>query len=1455
MPKIMPLFMPPDQRRELIRQAAVDGVKSIFPIVGDHRELEVTNVRVDQKEFTTTDHKEALLAGKTLAEPVKADVVIRDKTGKVIDQKKNHTVLSLPYFTGQNTFVVNGTEYSVRHQLRTMPGVYTRVRGNGDLEANFNLEKGTNFRVSMDPEKGHLQMEYGTSKIPLYSVLRGMGMQHSDISKAWGGSLADLNQEAFDAKRDNHLNKLYEKLLPEYKRTAQGKDEVVKAIHDVFDSSKINPITTEKTLGTPFEKVNAPALLAASQKLLKVHKGEAEQDNRDSLEFQTMHSVENFVKERLSLKSREITKKYKSKLDLANDVSVSKVLPHSSLTPAVQTFMTMSQLSTTPGQINPAEMLAGAMTVTRFGEGGIASERAIPGDVRNVDTSQLGILDPFATPESSHAGVDVKAAITAHKDENGKIYTPLWNIKKSSVEMVPVERLDKEVIAFHNQDVDKGRVDVLNKGKVGKVKAGQANYQIIAPETLYSVGTNLIPFMDSDQGNRLIMGSKHVTQALPLKNNEAPLVRVKSEIGRGGDGDNSNESQFSSQILPTAKVAGEVVKITKDQIHVKGSDGEIHKSDFATYLPLASKTYLKHYLNVKVGDKVKEGQKMADSNFTRDGALALGKNLSVAYVAYHGYNSNDAVVISESAAKKLTSKHMYKKITEIDDESFLDQKKHQAQFPRAFTKDQYEKLDNGVVKPGMILNPGDPIATVVRKSAPSTESQMFGRIHKSLRRAFSDDSLVWDKDVPGKVIDVVNTNGRVAVTVKSEEPMGIGDKMSNRHGGKGVVSKILPDEEMLRTKDGKVMDVLWTSTGVLSRINPAQILETAVGKVAQKTGKPIAVANFAKRDNVKYVKDLLKQHGVQDKETLVDPVTGKEIPNIFVGPQYTYKLFKSTDTNYSARGINEGYDINQQPSKGGMEGAKGTGRMEINALLAYNARDTLKENAVVKGTRNTEYWKAVQLGLPTPAPKNSFAYDKFTGLLQASGMKVKRDGDFFSLAPLTDDEIKKVSAGAIDNAKMVTAKDLKAEKGGLFDEARTGGLNGTKWTHIDLPEPIVHPVFQDSVKRVLGMTGNKLEELQAEKGGAHIKRLLSDIDPGKMAKDLRRQVDKMPAGAAQDNVVKQIKSLEALDKQGLTPDKAWTLSKLPVLPPQFRPVVPGPRGDMLVADVNHLYKDAIIARDKLKEAKDIDMPDEDVADLRKHMSQAVGAVIGMNDPVSTKAAETGKKGLLTTVVGTKTGFFNGKVIANRLDLSARGTAAPDPSLGLDEVGIPEDMAWSTYKPFVMKRLVKAGQPAVRAKQMIEEKHPTARTALLAETAERPILLNRAPSLHKYNIVAAFPKLIPGKTVKVNPFIEEGMNLDYDGDALQLHVPASADAVKDARNMLVSKNLMGERTQDSLQVFPGHEAIVGVYLASKAGKKDGKTKDFKDVNEALSAYEKGQVGLGEKVRLAKSGPKA
>lgn len=1447
MPTITPMFMPAAQRRDMIRDAAIQGVQSIFPIVGDHRDLELTNVRVEQKSYTTEEHKDALLAGKTMAEPVKADVVIRNKDGKILDTKKNHTILNLPYFTGQNTFVVGGTEYSVRHQLRTLPGVYTRVRGNGELESNFNLEKGTNFRLSMDPEKGHMQMEYGTSRIPLYPVLRGLGLEHKDISTAWGPKLADMNRDAYDKRRDVHIGKLYEKLVPEYKRTAEGKDQILAAVESKLGETVLNPTTTEKTLGTGYSSVTAPALLDASKKILRVHRGESAVDQRDSLEFQAMHSIEDFVKERLSLKSRELTKKFRGKLDLANDVSVSKILPSGALTPSIQSFLTTSQLSTTPIQINPAEMLGSSMTVTRFGEGGIGSERAIPADVRMTHASQMGILDPYATPESSHAGVDVKGALAVHKDENGKMYTPLHNVKTGKMEMVAAEKLEKHVIAFPNQSITSGRVDVLKGGLVAKVKPSEVTHQIAHSDTMFGVGTNLIPFLDSVQGNRILMGSKHVTQALPLKENEVPLVQVKSGIAGGHA---TNEQLFAKEILPKASVSGEVVKVTPDSVHIKGADGKVIEDSCANYLPFASKTYLKHYISVKPGDKVTKGDILGDSNFTRNGTLALGKNLEVGYLAYHGMNSNDAVVISETAAKKLTSKHMYKNLLDTDDTMFVDQKKHQAQFPRAFNKEQYSKLEGGVAKPGAILQPGDPIVTVVQTAPPSVESQMFGRIHKSLRKAYRDNSLTWDHDVPGRVVDVVKAGNRVAVTIKADTPMQVGDKVAGRYGNKGTVSKILPDADMIQNEAGKPLDLLWTSAGVISRINPAQILETAVAKVAQKQGAPIAVESYAQRDNVQYVKKMLKDSGLKDKETVFDPMTGKKIQGIFTGPQYVYKLFKSTDTNYSARGVNEGYDINKQPSKGGDEGAKGFGRMELNALLAYNARDTLKENSVVKGTRNSEYWKAVQLGLPPPPVKTTFAYDKFTGMLQASGLKMQRTGNDVTLAPMTDADVTKQSSGAIENAKMVTAKDMKPEKGGLFDEARTGGLSGAQWSHLNLPEPVVHPVFEDSVKRVLGLTGTKLDDLVAEKGGGHVKKLLSDIDTDAKIKELRSQVKKLPPGAPQDNAVKQIKALEALKERGLTPQDAWTMSKLPVLPPMYRPIVPGVGGDMLVADINHLYKDAIIARDRLKEVKDLDMPDSDIAEMRRHMQQAVGAVIGTAEPVSTKAAQSEKKGLLTTIVGTKTGFFNGKLIANRLDLSARGTASPDPTLGLDEVGIPEDMAWSSYRPFIMKRLVTAGQPALRAKQLIDDRSSTAREALLAEVAERPILVNRAPTLHKYNIVAAYPKLIPGKTVKVNPFVEEGMNLDYDGDALQLHVPASHAAVQEAKSMLISNNLMGERSHDTLQVFPGHEAIIGIHMASKAPNTGEKPKEFANAVDAMNAYKRGEISLGAPVKLAK-----
>ena len=1441
---MIPLLMEPSERRERIRASALEGVSKLFPIIGDHRDIHLNAAKLMPKDFSGRDHKKALLRGQTLAESVKGDLVIKDKSGKVLDKKTNHTLLRLPYFTDQNTFVVDGNEYAVRHQLRTLPGVYTRVRSNDELEASFNLAKGANFRLSMDPAKGHMNMEYGTTKIPLYPVLRGMGLSHGDISNQWGGELAARNQDKFDQKRDNHIDKLYKKLVPSSKQVSQSASDKVSSIMERYNDTKLDSSTTFKTLGRGFDRVTPAALLTASNKLLKVHKGEASVDNRDSLEFQELHSIEDFVGERLSLKGREFGWKIKSKLDLTPVPMVEKILPSSVLTPMIKSFLTTSQLATSPMQINPIEGINAATTVTRFGEGGIISERAIPAQVRMLHPSQLGVLDPFGTPESSKAGVDVRSAMLAHKSNDKRLLSPLRNIRKNKFEFVPVGEMDKLTIAFPNQDINKGRVDVLKNGVITKVAPKQVSHQIIHPGTMYGASTNLIPFLDSTQGNRIIMGSKHVSQALSLKDREVPLVQVASYMPSG----QSMESLLGAYVLPKAPVSGVVSKIDKDYIHIKDKKGNPFKISYNENHPLASKTYIHHSIQVKKGDTVKKNQVLADSNFTRNGTLALGTNLHTGYMAYKGLNSNDAVVISERAAKKLSSSHMVKKIIDIDSDTHVDHKKHSANFPRIFTEKQYARMKDGVITPGTILSPGDPIAAVLRKAPPSIESQMFGRIHKSLRRTYKDNSLVWDKPVDGKVIDVERTGNRVALTIKSLEPMKIGDKVSNRYGGKGVVSRIVPDDDMIQDESGRPLDLLWTSAGVISRINPSQILETAVAKVAEKIGKPLIIQNFAKRDNVKWAKGLLKEHGIKDKETVFDPISQKKIPGIMVGPQYTYKLFKSTETNFSARGAGGSYDVNQQPGRGGEEGAKGTGVMEVNALLAHNARDTLKENATVRGTRNSEYWRAVQLGLPIPAYKSPFAHDKFSAMLTGAGMRLGRNGNQVSMAPLTDADITKMSAGEIGNARMVRAKDLRTEKGGLFDDAITGGLTGNKWSHINLPEPIVSPVFRDPVRRLLGMTDKELDSTIADKGGAYVKNMLASINPTKKLEELQKTVWGTPPGNSQDNVVKQIKALHALKVNNLTPDTAYTLSKIPVLPPQFRPLVPGLKGNLLVSDVNHLYKDLILAKEKLTEAKSLGLPDTDVGNMRKHVQAAVSAVVGLGDPVSVRSIAKGRKGLINTITGTKDGFYNAKLISKRLDLTGRGTAAPDPVLSVDEFGMPEDMAWKTYQPFVIKRLVKNGYPAIRAKELVESKSSIARDSLSRELAMRPALLNRAPSLHRYNIIAAYPKMIPGKTIKVNPFIEQGMNLDYDGDALQVHVPASRGAVEDAKNMLISNNIFGELNRDSLMVFPQHEALIGVYKATSGKPSGKKTTVFQDRNDALAAYRRGDIGVSDPVIL-------
>ena len=1483
------LFTDANTRRKRIREHIIEGIEKTFPMEGKNFSLELAEFKVKPVVFSPSQQKKALLEKRTLVEPLRGTLhLVDNKTGKIVN-KSTRTLAHVPYLTERHTFIMSGNEYSVSNQVRIKPGVYTRKRDNGELEAAFNLAKGKNFRLSLDPEKGVLFMQYATTKIPLYPVVTAMGISKAKLSVKWGKELTNINHTYSAGKESKYLRKLYVKAIPAYNREpGLSTDEMVQEIKNTYEQTRMDPNVTKLTLGEKYDKVNAPALVRAAQKLIRVYNDKEKPDDRDSLAFKTLHTAESFMKERIEKDAaRNVRAKTIRKLNQnKTNPTVGDMMSPAPFTKSLHKFLKTSVLSSTPMQINPIEMLDAATKVTALGEGGISSMLAVPDEARDVHHSHMGFLDPVRTPESQKAGIDVRGSIHLARDDDGNMYTPVINTKTGKSEYLSAEKLIQSRVAFPGQNLgwakkNKRTVDIMDTdGQVRAVDPGKVQYQIPYAASMYSPSTNLVPMLNNAMGNRNIMGAKFQTQAVPLLARETPLVQAAS--WRKGM---SVEEEMGRMISPTAPISGTVEKVDGDFVYIRPDrkktaedtpratktasgktkvtyeDDGMVKVPYSTYFPMASKTYLHDTLNVKAGDRVKKDQSIGENNFTKGSTLAMGRNLRTAYMPYYGYNSNDAVVVSEGAAKDLTSAHMYTESLSIDPLTVLDREKHKSYFGTKYNRLQYQKLDRkGVIKEGQKVEHGELLIAGMVDSKARADSQLLGKLHKSLVKPYRDSAITWEHQFPGTVTDVAITGSNVTVAIRTDEPAQIGDKVANRFGGKGVISKIVPDDQMIKNEKGDAMDILLTSAGIITRTNPNQIIETAVAKVAEKTGKAIIVPQYVEdgkeQDRVKWAKELLKKHGIKDKETLYDPISGKNIDNVFTGKQYTFKMFKSADTNYAGRGVGPGYDANLQPTKGGDEGAKSIGKMEFNSLIAHNARNVLNEVANVKSQKNDEYWRRVQLGLPTKVPTDNFTFDKFTDTLMGAGIRVKKDGSRFALAPMTDRDIDKVAQGTVSNPLLVKTRatrdgqQILAEKGGLFDPTVTGGMSGDKYAKIELSESVVNPIFVDPARRLLGLSTREFTALRNARGAAEIKQQLNAINLDQRLTELKKEI-KAKKGSTRNMAIKQVKYINALQKENLRAGDAYVLSKLPVTPPKVRPIMPNPDGTTLVSDANYLYRDVMLANKIIDDTPEELRDDETDSKNRQHLHDAVGALFGTNESVSPQNRGRGVKGHLQQISGTgspKHGYFQSRLMKRRQDLSGRATIAPDHTLGMDEVGLPEEMGWKMYEPFIMKELIKRGRTAVRARELVAARAPAAKNILETEVKRRPVMINRAPTLHRFNMISAFPKIIPGKTLRLNPFAEDGMNADYDGDALQVHTPVSDAAVNEAKSMTLSNLIFGDRSKDDLMVFPAHEAIIGTYLATKdnSGKR---TQKFKTKAAAMAAYRAGKLSLSDNVEIA------
>jgi DNA-directed RNA polymerase subunit beta len=1438
----------PEFTRVGIFDAVENQAKQIKPVQNDLYTLGLQDVRYEGPErFSKKDHKQAVLSHGSLARKLRGTwQLIDNKTGNLIANRRA-TLANVPYMTDAGTFVHNGVEYTLAHQLRLRPGVYTREKDNGELEAHVNVlpGKGRMHRYFLDPKTGVFKINIGQAQIPLMPLLKAVGVPEKDIREAWGNELAAINIAKGDA---GTVDKLYSRLV--YKPVVGlDPESKQKAIAEEFARMEMDPDVTKRTLGEPIKNLTPDAILKITKKLIAVNRKEAETDDRDSMAFQQVLGPEDLIAERFT-KDRAMVRQ------LLWKATAKKTLDHiptGAFNKAITAALIGSGLGSSLEEINPAEIFDHQTRVTRLGEGGIGSLDAVPVESRSVQPSHFGFVDYLRTPESGKVGVDMRFARGAVKGSDGKIYTQVKNLKTGKLEYKSPQEIADIPIVFPGEDEsDLPSVAAIVNGKMKYIPREQAEYMLPHMDASFSMLGNMVPLKSMMKGHRVIMGSRMFTQALPLVNAEAPFI----QSAMAEDTNKSYEDDMGRNLgAVRADAHGQVVSVTPDEIVLRDRDGNKNAIDLYNDAPFNRKTFWTQTPTVQPGDTVKPGQLLARSNFTdANGTAALGLNMRVGYLPFRGAVYDDSIALSESAAKRLTSEHMYQHEAEADDSTHIDKKKFISLFPSEYDRKKLDNFDdNGVVKKGTVVNYGDPLI-LVSKARETT----YGQVFRGKSANFSNDSVTWEHHAPGVVTDVAKTKTGYSVVVKNQASMEIGDKLTGRFGDKGVVAQIIPDDEMPHDAQGRPLEVLVSPLGLASRINPSQLVEAALGKVAEKTGNPYKIKDFdSSRDLIQFAQDELRKNQLQDLEDVTDPATGRKIRGVLTGNRFFMKLHHTSESKAQGRSTG-GYTAEGAPAKGGVEGAKRVGMLDLGALLSHGAGQVIRDAKMVRGQANPEYWSQFMAGYSAPLPKIPHVYNKFVEQLRGAGINTVREGTKTHIMALTDKDIDQLAGEReIKNAETVDWKGgLRPKAGGLFDETLTGGHNGNRWSKITLHEPMPNPVMEEPIRRTLGLTEKRFrdilagrEQLDDATGPTAIKNALSKINVPKAIEQARMDIQS-GRKTLRDAAVRRLAFLKSAEKTGVHPEN-WMLTKMPVIPPAFRPVsTMGQKKLPLVADANYLYKELLDANSALRDAGGVLT---DLGDERLGLYDAMKGVTGLGDPVQAKNVERRVRGFLSQIFGSspKYGTVQRKLLSSTVDLVGRAVITPNADLDMDHVALPEEKAWEIYKPFIVRGLVRRGLPRMEAIKAFDDKNNTARNELLSQMGSRPIIINRAPVLHRYGMMAFYPRLTKNKTMEVSPLVTKGFGADFDGDAMQFHVPSTESAAKEAADkMLPSKNLFAAASFKA-HFTPVAELHSGLYTASNRINKRTPPKVYKTAKDAIAAYRRGEIEVDTPVHIVEN----
>jgi len=1443
-----------------------DAIRSIFPIKKDGVEIQLRTIYTEKgKEYGPKDfkaQKNAVESGMTYGPAIYGEFTV-SKNGKVV-QKMKKKIGTLPVQTDRGTFIVKGIEYSLVNQLLLKPGVYAREKNNGEIEAIISI-KGLSPKIIFDPKTLKASIMVRQSKTPVYPLLKILGVSDTKIQQTFGDKI-------FNANHINDISpdalKLYS-IFYQYKDKPKTVEEAIEGVRAYFEGASIDPNISKITLGMKADKVTGDVVLKGVKKVIDIYRGVGKPDNRDDVRFKRIRDPKAFVRERLEKNAKGIAR------EIMYNVEKRDKLVTYPIHKTIEKSFTQAITSEIPMGINPASIVGAMNKTTIMGEDGISSVHGIPEETRNISPSQIGFIDPINTPESLKAGVNV--SLTANtSSHNGDLATDFIDVKSGKRVRKTSVDIEGHYVALPGEYKDgkfthSGKIQAVKDGVVESVPKSEISYAVPGAEEAFSTVSNLIPFMNHNQGNRAAMGSRQIQQATAIKDPDVPLVQVAAPDVYSKYGDTTEKVIAKMTNAVSAPENGTIIGVSKDRITMKTSAGKKVVLNLYDNFPLANKSFITNKVLVKPGDKVKKGDVLADTNFSKNGTLAIGKNLKVAYMPWKGGTFEDGMVVSESAAKKLTSEHMIHFGVDISKGVLIDKKRFVAMYPTKYTKEQLDKIDQrGIILKGSTVEPGDPLILVLREETGGPEDLVLQKLHKTLTRPYKDRSVTWEYNVPGKVTSAtlpVARTGKATVYVRADLPSGVGDKVALRHGMKGVITQIVPDDEMPFSKDtNEPAEMIISPAGVITRMSIGQMLEAGASKVAKKNGKPYVVKNFSGEDDLSKIQAGLKKAGFNPDgtEEFIDKKTGKSYGRVLTGYPQVNKLFKITKANFSAR-AQGAYDLDLRPKKGGEEGAKAIDFPQtFYALTAHGARANLRDAATYKGEYSPEAWDAMLSGKPLPPPKTPFAYKKFESMLTGAGIQPRRDGSNITISPLTNSDTKEMSEDRVIKNSAMLKSNMTPEPGGLFDPYLTGGTNGSLWSRMDLADSVPNPMFEQGIKTLTGLKSADYKDIISGKksidpktlavrddssglvGGDAFKALLDHID---VDKEIAKINDSFKSASATQKVKlsKKLKILMGFKKSGKSLSDALVMKHVPVLPPNFRPVFELPNGMVGVSGVNYLYRDIDYVNNAIKAGKDL--PASEKGKLRSELYDAVGAMQGVSEPVSRQSKQQNIVGLTKEISGTtpKTGFFQSRVMRKQQDLSGRATVALGRGLSMDELQIPEKMAQKMYGPFAMKILIGMGYKPDEAQEQITDLTETGRRALNEAMKDRPILMNRAPSLHKFSIMAFKPKMYDGLTIKVPGLITHPYNMDFDGDTVQVHVPFSEEARKEAFNMLPSNNLHQVRSR-GLNYVPDQEAIIGLYLLTEAKRKTNKK--YSTLSNAIADMRSKKISVTDEITIGR-----